>query len=177
MALFGNRPANDAKAEAERILLERLKARIVETLQKMPGTSPAEAERLHGQIKSLCTEKTLPVEFKRQSLEWARVHERNANMRETDKALHAASRVVARERMKERGQAMTEARKFYAKACALGADEDFKKAVQRRIDTIMMTGGIVQQGPTRAKPLDTAPKTPNRAKQASAAPAPNRAKL
>lgn len=177
MALFGNQRAKNARAEAERRLLEQRMARIVEALRKMPDTSPADAERLHRQIKGLCTDKALPIEFKRQSLEWARVHERNANMRETDRALRTASRVATWEQMRERGPAMNEARKFYAKACLLGADEDFRRAVQRRFDIIMLTGGVAQPGPTRAKPLDTAPKTPNRAKQASAAPAPNRAKL
>ena len=166
-----------ARAEIKRRLLERLMAQIVEALRRMPDTSSAGAYRLHRQIKRLCIGDALPVEFKRQSLEWARVHERNANMRETDKALRAALRIIALEQMRERSHAMSLAYRFYAKACRLGADEAFKRAVQRRIDIIMLTGGIVQQGPTRAKPLDTAPKTPNRAKQASIAPAPNRAKL
>lgn len=164
MSLFGKSSANDAKAEAERQAMERLKGMVCDTLQKMRQASPSEAERLHQNIKGYCTEKTLPLDFKRQALERARSYECNANMRETDKLLHAALRLAAAEHMKERSQKLSDGRKFYAKACTLGADMDFKKAVQRITDTIMLTGGIVHPGPTRAKPLDTAPRAPNRAK-------------
>jgi hypothetical protein len=85
-------------------------------------------------------------------------------MRGTDTLLHAAIRMAAAEQMKERGQKLSEARKLYAKACSLGADDDFRKAAQRLMDTIMMTGGVVRPGPSRAKPADIAPRAPNRAK-------------
>lgn len=159
-----NAPKNDSKAEAERAMVERLKGMVREILSKMREASPSDAERYHQQIKDICTDKSLPLEFKRKAMDFARSHECNANMRETDKILHAAIRMAAAEHMKERGQKLAEARKLFGKACSLGADDDFRKAAQRLMDTIMLTGGVVRPGPSRAKPLDIAPKAPNRAK-------------
>lgn len=168
MMFFGKSSANatksEAQIEAERQQLERLKGMVREALQKMRSANPGDAERLHQQIKDWCTDKTLPLEFKRKAMEYARSYECNANMRETDKILHQAIRMAASENMKERSQKLGEARKLYGKAVSLGADMDFRKAAQRLMDTIMMTGGVAHQGPTRAKPLDIAPKAPNRAK-------------
>lgn len=162
--LFGKSSGSEAKAEADRIAIERMKGMVREVLQKMRDASPSDAERLHQRIKDYCTDKSLPVDFKRKAMEHARSYECNANMRQTDKALREAMRLAASEQMKERGHKLSEARKLYGKACSLGADDDFRKAAQRLMDTIMMTGGVVRPGPSRAKPLDFAPKTPNRAK-------------
>ncbi len=168
MLFFGKSSASSAKSEAqieaERLQLERLKGMVREVLHKMRDAAPPDAERYHQQVKDLCTDKTLPLEFKRKALDYARSYECNANMRGTDQLLHEAIRMAAAEHMKERTQKLGEARKLYGKACTLGADMDFRKAAQRLMDTIMLTGGVVRQGPTRAKPLDIAPKTPNRAK-------------
>jgi hypothetical protein len=162
--LFGKSSGSEAKAEADRIAIERMKAMVREVLQKMRDASPGEAERLHQKIKDYCTDKSLPLDFKRKAMEYARSYECNANMRQTDKFLREAMRMAAAEQMKERGQKLSEARKLFGKACSLGADGDFRKAAQRLMDTIMMTGGVARPGPSRAKPLDIAPKTPNRAK-------------
>jgi hypothetical protein len=156
--------ASEAKAEAERLMIERMKTMIRELLQKMRNASPSDAERYHQQIKDHCTNKSLSLDFKRKALDYARAYECNANMRETDRLLHEAMRMAAAEQMKMRSEKMGEARKLYGKACSLGADMDFRKAAQRLMDTIMMTGGVVRPGPSRAKPLDIAPKTPNRSK-------------
>jgi uncharacterized protein with ATP-grasp and redox domains len=167
MLFFGKQSGQtktDAQAELERQALERAKGRVRETLEKMRSAPAADAERLHQMIKELCKDKVLPTEFKRKAMEYARSYECNANMRDTDKLLRDAMRLAAAEQMKERGQKLSEARKLFGKACSLGADDDFRKAAQRLMDTIMMTGGVVRPGPSRAKPLDTAPKTPNRAK-------------
>jgi hypothetical protein len=137
---------------------------IRETVHKMRDASPEDADRLHQQIKNHCTDKRLSVEFKRKALDYARSYECNANMRATDKLLREAVRLAAAEHMKERGAKLSEARKLFGKACSLGADDNFRKAAQRLMETIMLTGGVVKPGPTRAKPMDIAPKTPNRAK-------------
>ncbi|MTJ80560.1 MAG: hypothetical protein F8N37_06020 [Telmatospirillum sp.] len=168
MLLFGKSQGKNSKddpqAELQRQAIERQKTRIRELLEKMRDASPADAERFHQMIKDLCKDKTLPVEFKRKAMDYARSYECNANMRGTDSLLRDAMRLAAAEHMKERGQKLSEARKLYGKACTLGADQDFRKAAQRLMETIMMTGGVQRPGPSRAKPLDTAPKAPNRAK-------------
>ena len=163
--MFVSKPSrSEAQQEADRLAAERVMGIIRDFLEKMRDASTSDAERFNQLIKGQCTDKRLSVEFKRKAMEQARAYECNANMRATDKALHQAMRLATAEQMKERGAKLTEARKTFGKACSLGADDDFRKAAQRLMETIMMSGGVVHPGPTRAKPLDTAPKAPNRAK-------------
>ncbi len=165
MLFFGKSAEQSNKQqEADRVAMERIKTMVRETLKDMRNVSPNDAERLHQRVKDLCTEKILPLELKKKPLELARGYECNANMRATDKLLHEAIRLAAGEHVKDRAQKMGDARKLFSKACSLGADDDFRKAAHRLMETIMMTGGVVRPGPSRAKPLDTAPKAPNRAK-------------
>lgn len=153
------------KQEAERIALERSKQHCRGQLKKMHFAAPEEAERLAKGLREFCGQnKGLPFDFKRKALELARTYECNANMRAADEALHQALRLAADEHMVERAQKLGEGRRHFSKACALGADDDFRKAVQRLIENVMMTGGVQKKGPTRAKPADIAPRAPNRAK-------------
>lgn len=155
----------DPRRELEKQAMERSMRTCKEELGKMQDASPDEAERLGKRLKERCGEdKSLPFDFKRKLLEKARLYECNANMRAADQAFHAALRLAAQEQMVERAQKLGEGRRFYSKACALGAGEDFRKAVQRLIENVMMTGGVQHKGPTRAKPADIAPRAPNRAK-------------
>ena len=161
-----DKPAQtDAQKEEERRQIERAMEDMRQLLVQMRDASPADAERLHQRLKDACTDKRLSVDFKRKSMEDARAYECNANMRATDERLRYAMQMATGEQMKERGAALSEARKYFGKACSLGGDEEFRRAVQRLMDTIMLSGGVVRPGPTRAKPLDTAPKAPNRAKE------------
>jgi hypothetical protein len=153
------------KLEAEKAAVERSKQHCRDELKKMHAATPEEAERIAKSLKDHCGyDKTLPFDFKRKALELARDYERNANMRAADTALHAALRLAADEHMVERAKKLGEGRRYFSKACSLGADEDFRKAAQRLIENIMMTGGVQKKGPTRAKPADIAPRAPNRAK-------------
>lgn len=177
--MFGlGQDARQQKLEAERAAIERSKQYCRDELHKMHNATPEEAERLAKALKDHCGhDKALPFDFKRKALELARDYERNANMRAADSALHQALRLAADEHMVERAQKLGEGRRYFSKACSLGADEDFRKAAQRLIENVMMTGGVQKKGPTRAKPADIAPRTPNRAKPEDSAPhAPNRAK-
>lgn len=164
--MFGFGQENLAqKQEAERAALERSKQFCRDELKKMHSATPDEAERLSKALKDHCGhDKALPFDFKRKALELARTYECNSNMRAADVALHQALRLAAEEHMVERAQKLGEGRRYFSKACALGADEDFRKAAQRLIENVMMTGGVQKKGPTRAKPADIAPRAPNRAK-------------
>ncbi len=153
------------KQEAERQARERSMQYCRDELRKMHSASPEDAERINKQLKERCKEdKLLALDFKQKLLERARLYECNANMRAADAALHTALRLAAAENMVERSRKLGEGRRYFSKACSLGADEDYRKAVQRLIENIMMTGGVQHKGPTRAKPADVAPKAPNRAK-------------
>jgi hypothetical protein len=153
------------KQDAERQALERLKAAIATRLDEMKDAAPSEAERMHAALKNQCNDKRLPMDFKRQILDRARAHECNANMRAATRAMEEAVDYARAEKLKERGARLAMGRQWFAKACSLGANEEFRKATQRLIDTAMMTGGVYKPGvATRAKPIDTAPRNPNSAK-------------
>lgn len=157
--------AQRQKEEAERQAAERLKAMVKERIAGMKLASPADADRSHQWVKSTCTDKRLSADFKKWAQDQAKKAECASNMRATDAALDDAVRLAQQERMKERAAKIMMAREFFAKACTLGANEEFKTAAKRLIDTAMLTGGIYTPGkPTRAKPIDTAPKNPHDAK-------------
>lgn len=161
---FGSKTPTGSE-EARLAAIERAKAQCLKELHEMEHADPESAERLHKRLKDRCgSDKTLPFDFKRALLDRARAHERHANMRHCDKLLHDAARLAAEEHLTERAQKLGAARRFFSKACQLGADDDFRRAAERLMETIMLTGGIHHKGPTRAKPLDLAPKAPNRAK-------------
>lgn len=153
------------KREAEQAAIERSKQHCRDELKKMHDARPEEAERLAKALQEHCGhDKSLPFDFKRKALEAARNYERNSNMRAADSALHQALRFASGEHMVERAQKLGEGRRYFSKACSLGADDAFRKAVQKLIENVMMTGGVQKKGPTRAKPADIAPRAPNRAK-------------
>ncbi len=161
---FRTSTPTEAQQEAQKKAIERMQNIVRETLEKMRDAKPNDAERLHQRIKDLCTDKTLPLPFKQKALLQARSLECNANMRATDKLLHDAMRLATGDDMKARGAKLTEARMLFGKACLLGADSEFRKAAQRLMETIMLSGGVHRPGPSRAKPVDHAPRAPNRAK-------------
>ena len=163
--MFGFGRQNAAEDAAKAAAIERAKQTVRDMVHGMHGASPDEAERLGQRIKEFCAgDKLLPLEFKQKAYQKARELERFANMRMADKMLHDASRMAAAENMKERGVKLGDARRYFGKACALGADPDWRKAFQRGSETVMLTGGVQPKGPTRAKPRDIAPRAPNRAK-------------
>ena len=174
-AFMSGNTGQDEKKEAE---IRAAKKVVNDLVQALSAASPEEAERLSKSLKDFCgASKVLPFDFKNAALQRGRSLECDVNMFAADRMMQMASRLAAAEKMKERGEKLGAARRYFAKACTLGAREDWRKAFQRLNETIMLTGGVHANGPTRAKPLDLAPKAPNRAKPVDCAPkAPNRAK-
>jgi hypothetical protein len=161
---FGTSQAATSQADRE-AAIQRSKKTVRDLVHRMDMVSPEEAERLAKQVKDHCAgDKLLSMEFKQKANTRARELQCSANMRRADTLLHDASRLAAEEHLKERGMKLGEARRYFANACMLGADADWRKAFQRLTETIMMTGGVQHAGPTRAKPASIAPPTPNRAK-------------
>lgn len=156
------------KSEAElqkEALIAQSKRFVTDLLHKMQDASPEDAERLAEMVKVRCKDdKYLPFDFNQKAFKAARRLQCNANMRTADKILHDAARLAAEENMQERGVKLADARKYYSKACSLGAEDDWRKAYQRLQETIMLTGGVHHKGPTRAKPIFHAPPNPHDAK-------------
>jgi ribosomal protein L16 Arg81 hydroxylase len=154
------------KREAERKALESAMAECTKMVNSMSELPPPAVERIRQRLESyLKDRKNIPLDFKRKVTTEARGHECAANMRAADAALKKALSLARHDDTKERTKLIGEARSFAAKAASFGADDEFKAAVKRKIDIIMMTGGVEHEGPTVAKPLSTAPVTPNHAKE------------
>ena len=153
-----------AHSAADRAALEQKMMAMYERLEGMADAAPAAAEEAHRWIREQCTDPHLAGEFKDKVLEKARALDCNAHMRATGAALADAARLATEGRMPERSAKLIEAQTFYSKACNLGANDHFRRATGRLIETVLMTGGGRHVGPSVAKPLDTAPKNPRQAK-------------
>jgi hypothetical protein len=152
----------DPKKQEE---LERQKEVARKMLQDMHDVGPEEAQRLAERIKALLqSDKILPMAIRQKVSLRMRQLECEANMRAADKLLRQAMDLMNASELRERGQKLADARRYFAKVCSLGGDAEWKKAFQRVCENLMMSGGVRFDAPSRAKPLDTAPKAPNRAK-------------
>jgi hypothetical protein len=152
--------------ELEKKRLEDAKAECSKIVESMRNLPPAAAERVKQRLDAyLRDHPKIPSDFRRKALSDARALECAANMRATDAALKKALSDALRDDHKERSRLIGEARTLRAKAVSLGANEEFATAVARKIEIIMMSGGVEHDGPTIAKPLSTAPVNPNRAKE------------
>jgi hypothetical protein len=90
--------------------------------------------------------------------------ELTATQKATDMAVRRALEHAQGDRKLERNQEVGLARGFLARAVALGCSEEFKRIAEMSIESAMLTGGVKQAGPTRAKPVDSAPPAPGLAK-------------
>src|SRR3546814_8584490 len=66
-----------------------------------------------------------------------------------------------------RSKKIKEAREKLTGAMKYKAPAEFKMQCERLLEVAMLSGGVKAKGPTKAKPLDTAPKVENRAKMRS----------
>lgn len=64
----------------------------------------------------------------------------------------------------KRSEMIKKAREALAGAVKHKAPPDFKKQCERMLEVATFSGGVKAKGPTKAKPLDTAPKVKDRAK-------------
>lgn len=152
--------------ELEQKRLEDAKAACRKMVEAMRDLAPEATERARQRLDAyLKDHPKIPLDFKRQVSDQARGHECAAYMRAADTALKKALGDARHDQLKERSRLVGEARNFAAKARSLGADDEFQAAVKRKIDIIMLTGGVEHDGPTLAKPLSTAPANPHHAKE------------
>ena len=142
------------KQEAEKKLLDAFMAQCGKVLESMRDVPPAEAERIRQRLEDAMKScPGLPAAFKQQTMAVARAYECSSNMRATDDALQQAMHFAREDDKVARNELLAEARKRSAKATMLGANENFQHAVRRKLENIMLTGGVEHHGPTAAKPL------------------------
>jgi len=149
--------------DAEQKLIDGAKAECNRLVQSMRTAPPEEAARLKTLLdENLKHYKQLPLAFKRDMLAAARACECFANTRAADAALNAAMVKAREDDVPERNRLVGQARGFANKAMTLGADAAFRAVLNRKIEIIMLSGGVEQKGPTLAKPRYAAPRMPSR---------------
>lgn len=147
------------KQEAEKKLLAACMAECTKLVESMRMQKPTDAERSKTRLDEVVKRvPNLPMEFKRKVLADARNFECIANTRACDAALQLALEKARKDDIPARNKLVGEARNFCNKAMSLGAIPSFRATANRKIEIIMMTGGVENKGPTIAKPADTAPK-------------------
>jgi hypothetical protein len=148
--MFGFGKTSAAAKERE-AAIERGKQTVREFVQKIASAPPEEAERKTQQLRDWCgSDKELPFEFKRKAMLRARILECSTNMRACDDRLHEAADEAKIGRLDGRDASLAEARRYYGRACKLGAEEEWRKAYQRAEETLRLTG-IDRDTPSRAK--------------------------
>jgi len=163
--MFGiGKTAGPTGQKQEEIEQQKLAAR--QLLQSMHDTDPATAAQIAERIKLfLQNDKLLDFQIRQKITKRMRELECEANMRVADRLLHEAAALMNASELRERGQKLAESRRHFAMVCKLGGDEVWRTAYRRLCETIMMSGGVAFDQPSRAKPLDLTPKAPNRAKE------------
>ena len=154
---IGEEEAAQRAAEA----LEQLKQRCLGALEQIrvhavAGAASEVAERVTI-LYALLRDPTLPRDFTQQLAAEIKGLDLMVNMKATDMALRRAVVHAQADRKLERNQEVTAARGHLARAMSLGADHAFKRAAEMTIESVTLTGGVRQIGPTRAKPQDDAP--------------------
>lgn len=147
------------KQEAEKKALAACMAECTKLVETMRLQKPADAERSKARLDEVVKRvPTLPMDFKRKIFADARAFECISNTRAADAALQLALEKARKDDIPARNKLVGEARNFCNKAISLGAIASFRATANRKIEIIMMTGGVEHKGPTIAKPLDTSPK-------------------
>jgi len=165
MGLFTSKEEKERRAEIERKRVEAVELRIKEKLAKMREEKPDAAKREHEQLIELFKDKGLPGAFRDQARKLAKTLECDSNTRAADDALKMAVAHAKHDRHKDKAEFIKRAREFKSRAMALGASAEFQTAFDIQIEQIREMGHVSAHGkPTRAKPKETAPVTPNRAK-------------
>ncbi|MEQ8815875.1 MAG: hypothetical protein RLO51_02870 [Thalassobaculum sp.] len=171
--MFGRSDKNNEKAEAEARRVEAMKASIEGALTHLKSHAEAgntdrceaAAKRL---VESLKNPK-LPTDYSRQArgvLDSLLLH---GFMKATALAAKGALDAAKTDDIELRSKKIKEAREKLAGAMKYKAPAEFKGQCERLLEVAMLSGGVKQKGPTKAKPLDTTPKVENRAKMSGEA--------
>jgi len=166
--MFGKSGKNDEKAEAEARRVEAMKVSIEGALTHLKSHAEAgntdrceaAAKRLGESLKN----PKLPRDYGKQArgvLDSLLLH---SFMKATALAAKGALDAAKIDDIELRSKKIKEAREKLAGAMKYKAPAEFRSQCERLLDVAMLSGGIKAKGPTKAKPLDSAPKVENRAK-------------
>ncbi|MBM3598507.1 MAG: hypothetical protein FJX35_09860 [Alphaproteobacteria bacterium] len=177
----GGKSQQNDKAEAERRQIETLKAnvtRAVDNVQRLAlAGNVSNTERGIKTAQEAMKNPKLPRDFTQ--IETARLKklELESYTKATDIAIRKAMNAAKADDVELKYKLVSEAKGLMQKAVSLKAPADFKTSALRMIEAVMLSGSIVKEGPTKAKPLDTAPKPPDRAHMPDTVETPDRAHM
>ena len=167
--MFGFKSSNKSDAEeAEARRIETMKASVATAIEHMKQHAEAgNTERCEAAAKRL-TESLknpkLPGEFTKSAREAVDALLLHAYMKATASAAKAAIAAGRADEVEVRNVKIKQARDLLSGAVKARAPAEFKMQVEKLLDVAQFSGGVKAKGPTKAKPKDTAPKPPDRAK-------------
>lgn len=171
--MFGRSDKQDEKAEAEARRIEAMKTSIEGALAHLKSHAEAgNTDRCEGAAKRLVESlknPKLPGDYSKQArgvLDSLLLH---GFMKATALAAKGALDAAKSDDIELRSKKIKEAREKLAGAMKYKAPAEFKAQCERLLEVAMLSGGVKAKGPTKAKPMDTAPKVENRAKMSGEA--------
>lgn len=173
-------PKND-KAEAERRQLEMTKASVVRAIDNVQRLAVAgnagSAERAVKVAQEVMKNPKLPRDFMQAQTARLKKFELETYVKATDMAIRRAMQAALSDDRETKNKMIGEAKAMMQKAVSLKAPPEFKAGCLRQIEAVTLSGGMKHDKPTKAKPLDTTEKVPDRAHMADAVDTPDRAHL
>lgn len=173
-------PKND-KAEAERRQLEMTKASVVRAIDNVQRLAVAgnagNAERAVKQAQEVMKNPKLPRDFTQVQTARLKKFELETYVKATDMAIRRAMQAALSDDRETKNKMISEAKAMMQKAVSLKAPPEFKAGCLRQIEAVTLSGGMKHDKPTKAKPLDTTEKVPDRAHMSDAVDTPDRAHL
>jgi hypothetical protein len=170
LAVFGmgNKDKDAEKEEAEKRKIEATMVSIDAGFEHLrhhaeagnTERSEAAAKRL---VESLKNPK-LPAPYSKDRRNAVDAFLLHAFMKATALACKGAIDAGKADDIEKRSEMTKNAREFLAGAVKHKAPPDFKRQCERMLEVATFSGGVKAKGPTKAKPLDTAPKVKDRAK-------------
>lgn len=160
---------NTQDRDLQRRQIEQKMDRVRQELDRMRVTAAAakiaDVERQYKALVGVFADKTIPRDFVKEQTDLAKQIVQNTAARACDIALGAAREAAMVKNDKEKNKQITLAKELLKKAIEFGAETTIADIVQKKIELISETGGHLNAGPTRAKPVETQPKMANFAKE------------
>ena len=160
------------KAEAERRQIEMAKTsviRAVDNVQRLAAAGNAgSVERAVKTAQEVMKNPKLPRDFMQLQTARLRKLELDTYVKATDMAIRRAMQAALSDDRETKNKMIGEAKAMMQKALSLKAPPEIKAGCLRQIEAVTLSGGMKHDKPTKAKPLDTTEKAPDRAHMADA---------
>ena len=157
------------KAEAERRQIEMAKTSVIRAVDNVQRLAVAGSVELAVKTaQEVMKNPKLPRDFMQTQTARLRKLELDTYVKATDLAIRRAMQAGLSDDRETKNKMIGEAKTMMQKAVSLKALPEFKAGCLRQIEAVTLSGGMKHDKPTKAKPLDTTEKAPDRAHMADA---------